>query len=386
MKYQKYLWIIFFVLIFSSAQSQISISKPWPRAVFQRGNDNYAIIPIEGNYSGTITKMEARLVSFIPGQGKETSWQPLDLNLKTHEFKGGIKVQGGWYTLEVRTLKNHKIVSSTNLQRIGAGEVFVIAGQSNAQGFLGQKESTSPNDDRVSVVNYTGSISSTSALSSPMPPSFTKMNNIIGPYGFSWYWGKLGDTLVKRLKVPVLFLNASYGGTASKQWKKSSLGIMPNDQYTNGMPYINLKNALTEWASLLGVRAILWHQGESDASTWAEIYSANDYFLNIKTVIEQSRTDSQKPDLAWIISRASFSENKTVEAMKKVYEGQSLLIKNIPNVFEGPDTDVYKGHNYRSDGTHFCCKAMALIAQAWADSITNEKFMTSSNPYLSIVH
>lgn len=39
---------------------------------------------------------------------------------------------GGWYRMEVRAIAGVKTVAKASVERIGAGEIFVVAGQSNS--------------------------------------------------------------------------------------------------------------------------------------------------------------------------------------------------------------------------------------------------------------
>jgi hypothetical protein len=39
---------------------------------------------------------------------------------------------GGWYTLGVRATVTGRLVAEVLVERVGVGEVFVVAGQSNA--------------------------------------------------------------------------------------------------------------------------------------------------------------------------------------------------------------------------------------------------------------
>ena len=60
-------------------------------------------------------------------------WQPLYPAANRRDFGATLPTPaGGWYKLEVRALRDKKVVAETAVDHVGVGEVFVIAGQSNA--------------------------------------------------------------------------------------------------------------------------------------------------------------------------------------------------------------------------------------------------------------
>ena len=161
MKYILSLNITFLCFISTTISAQINITYPTSRAVFQRNNSNQSPIYIAGNYTTFADKIEARAVARLmsPIQGTTTNWTVIQSNPSNGYYFGTLNVSGGWYDLEVRHWNGSTLLGSASLQRVGVGEVFLIAGQSNAtgDGDLKNQGNFGPraNDDRVSVVNYT---------------------------------------------------------------------------------------------------------------------------------------------------------------------------------------------------------------------------------------
>jgi hypothetical protein len=81
-------------------------------------------------------------------------WTLLDANPNAGIFQGKIDVSGGWYRMKVRSFLNNKIIDSTELNRVGVGENFLIAGQSNAQGTFRLPVEIGAEDDRVNCSNF----------------------------------------------------------------------------------------------------------------------------------------------------------------------------------------------------------------------------------------
>lgn len=365
----------------STCFSQIQISFPLERSVFQRDNQNISIINIAGNFEGELDKVEARLVPVKSNQGVLTNWITITTKPEGGYFVGAIQGQGGWYTLQLRGWRNESIVVQGSVNRVGIGEVFVIAGQSNAEGLLdyGAKPSV---DDRVNCFNYRVA---DNLWDYPYFSSFSHIetNTMVGPKGQgSWCWGELGDQLAQRLNVPILFLNASYGGSSSDNWYNSAIGRPTQNAfglpYIGGAPYSSLRITLQFYSSYLGVRAVLWEQGEDDSETTEDVY-----YNNLKTIVERSRIDANK-NISWVVCRTSLNDFANVHVNPGVIKAQNRVISNLGNVFEGPYTDSVQIP--RIEGVHFKnvggSEGISALAKAWNTKL-NSNFFSKSTPFLS---
>lgn len=355
-----------------SAQGQIEITFPSERAVFQRTNGNATIFFIAGHYRSSIDRIEAR---FTPIQGGiAIDWTTIENSPQNGLFRGSLVVSGGWYKLEVRGIKNEEVLFQSQVSKVGVGEVFVIAGQSNAQGYLnnGQK---GPNDDRVNVINNY----SFQGVGKPAYPTFAKLEaeSKIAPTGNgAWCWGTLGDMLTNKLNVPVLFINTAWEGYEVAQFVRSSFGESGINTYSQivapkGFPFSSISNSLHYYTNLTGMRCILWHQGETDnyLSTPKEVYVDL-----LKTLIDQTRNATGK-NLTWLVSRASRNERRFYPT---VIEAQNTVIASTENVFEGPNTDEIAE---RIDGVHFSSTGLERLAESWNASL-NQNFFAASNPQM----
>lgn len=219
-------WVVFSILSFT-AHGQVSIDFPSDRIVIQRDKANNANINIAGTYTKPIDRVEAKISALAPNQGIDRDWTPLvDASVQGGFFSGYITAQGGWYRLEVRGWKGNQLVDTKTVDHVGVGEVFLIAGQSNAQGFSAPRfNNQGAQDDRVnSIDNYeTGDY----PFELPERPKFHHIDaqSSISPRGpAAWCWGRLGDRLAARLNVPILF-----SIQAGREWPraigaKASLG------------------------------------------------------------------------------------------------------------------------------------------------------------------
>ena len=357
---------------------QINIDYPANRAVFQRDKGNNATIYIAGSYTKIIDRVEARL-NAING-GTSTNWATIQSNVQGGVYSGSIDATGGWYELQVRGWSGDQLVGSTQISRVGIGEVFLISGQSNAQGY---KNYGGPGagDDRVNCVNYYTEGQPNSDLSAPTF-SHLDADSYIAPRGNSaWSWGKLGDLLANRFGVPILFYNIGWYGSAVKNWRESINGTaysVYNGEafYPSGAPYGNLRSVLQSYVPATGIRAVLWFQGEAEITDQNSTTSS--YFNDLSTVIQSSRNESGK-NLSWMVSLTSYSNNTGVNT--KATAGQQQVISSVPNVFAGPNTDAVQVP--RMDGVHFQGDGLVQLAEAWSAQI-NDDFMARSEPFKAV--
>ena len=324
-------------------------------------------------------RIEAKL---IPLQGGSAiDWTPIVNTPLFGTYRGSLIVYGGWYQLKVRGLMQGQVVAETTLDRFGVGEVFLISGQSNAQGYFGRGQ-RGAYDDRVNAVtNFVGENGS-----KPAYPVFSHLEAeaVIAPTGKgAWYWGELGDMLASRLNVPVLFINTAWEGFPITEFIKSWQGQQGTNPYSGnrapaGYPYNSIADALHYYLNMTGLRAVLWHQGESDnyLNTSFETYTQD-----LSTMIQASRNSSGK-NISWVIARVSKDQNRFYQP---VIDAQNFVINHTGNVFPGPDTDQILD---RVDGVHFSPSGFTKVAQAWANSLSDTFFGSSvpqfGNPPLQI--
>ena len=397
--YKLYSFLLFSLLIMSTlAQAQttsqaIKITYPESRAVFQRGTDNISTIYLSGNYYQPIDSVQARVVAEVSGQGINTDWATIQRNPQGGIFQSSLRAQGGWYRLEVQAFSGGAVVGGDVVRKVGIGEVFIITGQSNAQGFQ-NFGATGATDDRVNCVTYDNSTAN--SLADPPAPTFQQLSatSLIGPRGQSaWCWGVLGDLIASQRNVPVLFINTAWAGTTIKNWKESSDGIItknifqigqPGENFAKGMPYANLVIALRYYCSLQGLRAVLWQQGETDN---VPLNSTRQSYANdMQYLVNKTRADTDRYP-AWVLARSSYNSGKVSQ---DIIQAQNDVINTYNNnVFAGPFTDNIQIPRF--DEVHFGNrgtnnpgdKGLVDLGQAWFASL-NSIFFTSSRPLLPL--
>ena len=342
--------------------AQLRVTNPVPRMVFQRTLHNDANLIVTGMAPSGATLVEARFVPLAINQGSVTAWKQLNLLAGSLAFRGQVTVSTGWYRLDVRAKAGTTLLAETNVNRVGVGEVFVVAGQSNAYGGFERIPNTV--DDRVSCVDFRQDDLTEQLL--PIQFSHTSYGTNIGPSQPPHIWGPLGDRLAQRFNVPVLFLGAALGGTDSYQWQRSAAGIIGSTPGSS--VYRRLGATLLHYIRRTGARAVLWHQGESDKFNGT---SAQAYFDNIRYVIEKSRQQLGGASLPWVMSRASYIYGQGSPA---IISAQNRLINEVPNVFPGPETDNITGPENRPDEIHLIGPGFFRFIESWEQRLTTAFF------------
>lgn|GEM_PF-4297524 len=361
--------------------AQISVTFPTSSAVFQRNNANQTQFSVTGTCLPDAERIETRLVVLNVGQA--TGWTTLTNSVQQGYFSGQLTANGGWYRLELRAWRGTDIIATGQVEPVGVGEVFAIAGQSNGQG-IENRDAPGASDQRVICIPH---LNKTDTVRMPLPMYSQRVSatSVIGPRGLTgWCWSRLGDRLAARLNVPVSFMNSAWSGTAVRNWRESisadSTATSYNEYFRPGMPYGNLKRIVQDYMPLTGLRAVLWHQGES------EFYdtdpSAANYFNDLQAVIRQARQDAGY-DMAWVVARASMDNNLYANYGLTHYEpvvsAQNRVVQQVPSVFYGPDTDIIQMP--RTDGVHFSGDGLIQVGDAWSDFL-NDDFFRNSSPRL----
>lgn len=358
-------WILLFLLWPLLTIAQLQITHPMSRLVVQRGTDGNGRLYVSGRLTNAVDRVEARLTPVATGQGTDTGWQTVQSSPANNIFLGYITATGGWYVLTVRTIVGNASTAQAVVQPVGIGEVFITAGQSNARGLGSGDNDLGTATDRVNAIDsinhsYPPGAQALVSSGDPMPvPVFkalTATRRVFPMAESSWGWGELGDYVVNRYNVPVAFYVTGWDASTVENWINTANGIPACNRYycvenwPNLQPYTNLKNVLTYYASMAGVRAVLWHQGEAEYGD-ANSGSIQDYANRLTSLIQKSRQDFGGRNMPWVVARASFDGST---ARPDVVAKQEQVINTAGlNVFQGPYNDTIINRNAGSVDVHF---------------------------------
>lgn len=274
---------------------------------------------------------------------------------------------GGWYRLEVRALNGRQVLADAAVQHVGVGEVFVVAGQSNSANHGAEKQSPSTG----LVTTFDGQGWRLSA--DPQPRASGNSGSFLPPFG---------DALAERFKVPVGFAACGMGATSVREWLPKGAAFpnpptlvdrvtqLPGGQWESQGQLFEMLCTRLKQLGPRGFRAVLWHQGESDANQTdpARTLPGNLYRRYLEQLIRDSRRELgwQAP---WFVAQASYHVPGDEASPDIRAAQQSLWTDGIAN--EGPDTDRLKSE-YRDEngqGVHFNGKGLREHAARWAEKV-----------------
>jgi hypothetical protein len=192
------------ILVFGSAQADVVIRAPEARAVFQRDRAGEAEFEVRGLVEATaLETLEIRAVRVDELAGEATEWEAVPNASIGVEFVHALRLVGGRYRIEARAREGAGVTTETFVDKIGVGEVFITAGQSNSAN--SGRPALTPEEDRVSAWGPEG----WQHARDPQP---------IATGGGGTPWPVLGDLLVREQGVPVGFISVGWGGTRVDQW------------------------------------------------------------------------------------------------------------------------------------------------------------------------
>jgi hypothetical protein len=254
---------------------------------------------------------------------------------------GGFEVE-----LPLRRGWNHLLVRcrwwdqrATYAQRVALGEVFIVAGQSNAAGWSGSLFLGSSSDVRLGTLSDGGI-------------QWRNADDAQVVFGGGSVWPLIGQKLSSKTGTPVGFINVAEGGSSVREWQKG------------GRLYSRLLQALKATQPYY-VQAILWAQGESDSDLTGEQYA--DY---LSKLIEQINADLQSGQytVPWILARSSYNKGEVFDGPR---DGVDAVVRS-GFAQPGPDTDLL-GREYReADDVHLNGAGTRAAAALWVEVLVND--------------
>ena len=347
-----------------AAEPTLRLTSPTAQAVLQRQTAKAGRVLVGGEVqSDTPVSVEIRL------DGGE--WKPVPTmknpgTIVVQSFSQTLDLAKGMHTLEARAVRDGRTLANAPSVKFGIGEVFVVTGQSNSANHGAVK--TKATSDQVFTLTPKGTWQ---PCADPQPGASGGGGSILPA---------LGDELQKRLGVPIGFIPCGIGATSVREWLPTGVPF-PNPPTivsrvrktadgaweADGKAYAML---VTRMRSVPSFRAVLWHQGESDANQKdaTRTLSGKLYAEYLTKLIAGANKDSQRT-APWFVAQVSY-HGPTDVGSEDIRSAQASLWKNGV-ALEGPDSDALRGplRDNGGQGVHFSGEGLKAHAHAWAEKL-----------------
>jgi hypothetical protein len=345
-------------------QTELKITTPLDYQVVQRNHRGKGNISISGQITAALLEEKHTLEVRIDGG----AWKRTNVRWGNATFTAECELpSGGWYALDVRFVGPQGVVAAASVAHVGVGDVFVVAGQSNSANHGEERQRVQSGK----VVTFDGS--KWQLANDPQPGASGDMGSFMPP---------LGDALVARFGVPIGFVACGIGASSVREWLPAGSTFpnpptiegrvrrLPDGSWeSKGEAYKIFTSRMSDLGKN-GFRAVLWHQGESDANQadTSRTLAGNLYQKYLKQLIQQSRKDIGW-NAPWFVALASYHIPGD-EGSDDIRKAQAALWKDR-TALQGPDSDAVKG-SFRDSGgkgVHFSGPGLREHAARWFEKI-----------------
>jgi hypothetical protein len=373
---------LFLLLIFScaafvraqtNAAIKLNLISPLDYQVFQRqsAGDGKIIIEtlLETKERGALTnveKLEARFIASSTNSDTSPAWQALPFDNRVRHFRAELRAPaGGWYRVQVRLIAEGTNAAEASVDHVGVGEIFVIAGQSNAANY-GEEKQRAKNP----LVVAFGS-GRWQPAADPEPGAGGKGGSFMPAFG---------DAMADKFQVPIGIVAIAEGSTSVREWLPAGdavaappdtghnvILIGSNSWVSTGELFDRIITVEKQFGTN-GFRAVLWHQGESDnhEPPDRQITPAT-YRQYLQRVIESSRAAAGWR-VPWFVAQASYHPGDTGSPELRAAQ-KSLVTDGV--ALAGPNTDEL-GPEFRQNngkGIHFSGRGQRRHGELWAELV-----------------
>jgi hypothetical protein len=352
---------------------KIVLAAPADFQVFQTSTNARGQLVVAGRVQFEKTPPE-NIEACVTGKAHDEllprTWVKIPFDSRVTAFRGELSIpRGGWYRLEVRANRGSTNLALTAVEHVGVGEIFVIAGQSNAANH-GERLQKPASGMVSTCVGPRWQIAN-----DPQPGASGGGGSFIPAFG---------DAMYERFRVPIGIVATAVGATSIREWLPRGISfenpptltgrvitVGPNTWESDG----SLFEAFTARLKSLharGFRAVLWHQGESDANQALadRTLSGDRYYAFMKRLIDSSRHEAGW-DFPWFVAQASY-HTPDDPGSPDIRKAQASLWQDYV-ALEGPDTDALIDDNrdQAGKGVHFSEHGLQAHGKVWAEKVGN---------------
>ena len=283
-------------------------------------------------------------------------------------FRAEIEVPaGGWYVARVRAEAAGRMLAVTEVPHVGVGEVFVVAGQSNSSNHGEQKQ----NPATGLVTAFDGK--RWQPARDPQPGASGDGGSFLPVFG---------DDIAARFRVPVGLVACGIGATSVREWLPAGSTFTnpptlvgrvkqrPDGLWeSNGDAFAQLAGRLRQLGPR-GCRAVLWHQGESDANQPDPVrtLAGTRYEEYLTQLIAASRREAGWA-VPWFVAQVSYHVPGD-EGSPDIRAAQAAVWRTGV-ALAGPDSDALRGElrDGQGKGVHFSGPGLREHGRYWAEKV-----------------
>lgn len=346
--------------------AELQLTAPLDYQVVQRSTPGKGLIRITGDLSEEVA-VEAAVRVRVVSDTRQTQWLQVN-SVRGRKVSASFEAPaGGWWKLEVQVVQGGKQLALGSVPHVGVGEVFVVAGQSNSANHGEEKQT--PQTGRIAAFDG----ANWQLANDPQPGAGGKGGSFMPP---------LGDALAKSFGVPIGFVACGIGATSVREWLPKGATFPHPPTLTGRVEQLADGNWTSKGAAFemfvtrmkalgpKGFRAVLWHQGESDANQKdpTRTLPGKLYRTHLEQLIRESRR-AIGWDAPWFVAQASYHVPGD-EGSDDIRVAQASLWKD-GIALEGPDSDALKGdlRERNGQGVHFSGKGLREHGAKWAEKV-----------------
>jgi hypothetical protein len=345
---------------------ELTLTSPLEHQVVQRATPGKGLLRITGELSEDVSP-EAAVQVRVGNETRQMPWLQVN-SVKGRKIIASYEAPaGGWWKLEVRIMLNDKEIALGKVPHVGVGEVFVVAGQSNSANHGEEKQT--PQTGLVASFDGT----TWRLAEDPQPGASGGGGSFLPP---------LGDELARKLGVPIGFVACGIGATSVREWLPKG-ATFPNpptiesrvEKRPDGL-WMSKGDAYQTFLARMkplgprGFRAVLWHQGESDANQKdpTRTLRGDLYRQYLETILRESRREIGW-EVPWFVAQASYHVPGD-EGSDDIRAAQASLARD-GIALAGPDSDALKGElrERGGQGVHFSGKGLREHGAKWAEKV-----------------
>ena len=254
--------------IASASADEITVAYPVPYVLYQRATADSGPMRVRGTYRA------AESVGVIEARFAGGAWQVVDAQPTSGAFVGTITAPVGQGALEVRASGNPSLKATVD--NVTVGDLFLITGQSNADG----------RGDKHIVLDpanpYVGVKYRRNAWSKGDDPSANDTDS-------GSPWPMVLNDLIPEQKVPMGFIAAAVGSTVVQEWREG------------GRLYARMRKIVAAATDgTMRIKAVLYYQGENDITHYHKLSALGDYSrykTNLTAAVHDFHADFKAPML-----------------------------------------------------------------------------------------